>query len=225
MNENINNNETNENIIENENINSNEIVNNSYEDANQVVSENIMINEPNIDGQENLDETVSFAVKDTNFTEVTDEKVKKNKGGMRNRVVSYVLVGAICSILAGTASGLVTMNMMKNSNAINTPKSTNTTVSTNEKAKLITTNSTEILSIPAIVKKVSSSVVAISTKSSSVSGRFGGQATPTEGVGTGIIWISLTDLTYLPRSQTCQCHFRNRHILQTTAATPAHIVA
>ena len=188
MNENINNNETNENILENENINSNEIVNNSYEDTNQVMSENIMINEPNIDGQQNLDETVSFAVKDTNFTDVRDEKVKKNKGGMRNRIVSYVLVGAICSILAGTASGLVTMNIMKNSNAINTPKATSTTVSTNEKAKLITTNSTEILSIPAIVKKVSSSVVAISTKSSSVSGRFGGQATPTEGVGTGIIF-------------------------------------
>lgn len=192
MNENINNNETSENIAGNENNNSSEIVNNSYEDTNQKVSENIMVNVPNNEEQKNLNETVSFAVEDTNFTEVRDEKVKENKGGMRKRIASYILVGAICSILAGTASSFVTMNMMKDSSTTSAtssiPKETNTKVSTDQKAKLITTNSTETLSVPAIVKKVSSSVVAISTKSTSVSGRFGGQSAQTEGVGTGIIF-------------------------------------
>ena len=91
--------------------------------------------------------------------------MKKNKGGMRKRIVSYIIVGVICSTLGGVASGIVTMNMMKNTSATSTPKVTNTKSSSDGKTKLITTNSTENLSVPEIVKKVSSSVVAISTKS------------------------------------------------------------
>lgn len=189
MNENINN-ETNENITGNENNNSNlnDLVNDSYDNTNTVESESVMVDVTNEEKQEKLNETMAFSVKDINFTEVNDEKEKSNKGGMRKRIVSYILVGAICSMLAGTASSIVTMNMMKNTNTTNTSKTAQQNTSNGEKPKLITTNSTENLSIPEIVKKVSSAVVAISTKSASVSGRFGGQSAQTEGVGTGIIF-------------------------------------
>ena len=61
-------------------------------------------------------------------------------------------------------------------------------VSSDSKAKLITTNSTENLTIPEIVKKVSPAVVAISTSSSTANSSFRGQTAQQEGVGTGIIF-------------------------------------
>ena len=170
MDENMNNNETNENMNNkeiNEDMNNNEI----NEDIN-----NNEINE-NINGSEN-----------NNYVEINEKKVKKNKGGMRKKIVSYIIVGAICSTLGGVGSAIVTMNMMKNTSTTDTPKESNTNATSNTKAKVITSKSTEDLSVPEIVKKVSSSVVAISTKSSSGSGGVRGQDTEQEGVGTGIIF-------------------------------------
>ncbi|MBU3188660.1 trypsin-like peptidase domain-containing protein [Clostridium bowmanii] len=110
---------------------------------------------------------------------------------MRKRIMSYILVGAICSTLAGAGSAVVTMNMMKNTSATSTPnaaRTTATSVSSNSKAKLITTNSTKTLTTPEIVKKVSPAVVAISTSSTSVSTAVRGQDAQQEGVGTGMIF-------------------------------------
>jgi len=131
-----------------------------------------------------------------NYIDINDKKVKKNKGGMRKRVVTYIIIGVICSTLGGVGSAIVTMNMMKNTSAVVTPKTTNATntkVSSNSNAKLITANSTENLTVPEIVKKVSSSVVAISTNSSSANSSSAnsdssGKSSQQEGVGSGIIF-------------------------------------
>jgi len=188
MDEKMYNNESNENIVGNEDSNLGENMNNSFENIDEEINENIIASEPDNEFKENLNEMQAISLENNSYTEIKDEKVKKNKGGMRKRIAAYIMVGAICSTLGGVASSIVTMNMVKNTNATSAPKVASTTSSTDGKAKLITTNSTENLSIPQIVKKVSSSVVAISTKSSSLGSGNGWQATPQEGVGTGIIF-------------------------------------
>ncbi|MFT5874816.1 MAG: serine protease Do [Clostridium sp.] len=169
----------------NENIN-----NETNENTSEVVNENLIENVSNNEFKEKQSETLPLELKNTNYTEINDKNMKKDKGGMRKRIVSYILVGVICSTLGGAGSGIVVMNMMKNtSNTVAvTPNATLTKSSSDAKAKLITTNSTEDLSTPAIVKKVSPSVVAISTNSSSTSRDFSGQNATQEGVGTGIIF-------------------------------------
>ncbi len=56
-------------------------------------------------------------MKINDYNGINDKKVKKHKGGMRKRIVSYIIVGAICSTLGGVGSAIVTMNMMKDTNS------------------------------------------------------------------------------------------------------------
>ena len=188
MSENMYNNETNENIIGGEENNSSENMDNSFETIDVGINKNLMINIPDDEFKEEQNEIQPISLDGNNYTEIKEVKVKKDKGGMRKRIAAYIMVGAICSTLGGVASSIVTMNIMKNTNTTTTPKAVSTTTPSEGKAKLITTSSTETLTIPQIVKKVSSSVVAISTKSASLNGGNGWQATPQEGVGTGIIF-------------------------------------
>ena len=113
----------------------------------KMINENLIANVPNDEFNEKQSETLPLQLENTNYTEINDKKMKKNKGGMRKRIVSYILVGVICSTLGGVGSGIVTMNMMKNtSNTATTttaPKATTTNSSSDAKAKLITTNSTD----------------------------------------------------------------------------------
>jgi serine protease Do len=181
MNENMDNNKTNEideNTISYENNNANE--NMSYSNETGGVNEDIIEDAPACELKEEQSEIAPIGLENNNYTEVNQEKVKKNKGGMRNRIMSYIIVGAICSTLGGIGSGIVTMNMMNNTNNTNNtsaPKAATTKSSSDSSAKLITTSTTENLSVPEIVKKVSPAVVAISSQSSSG-----------EGVGTGMIF-------------------------------------
>jgi len=189
-NEDMNNNENeinSENKIANENNNAGENINYSQENVNEDSKENV----PKDHLSEKQSETLPIQLGSTNYTEINDKKVKKDHGGMRKRIASYIIVGAICSTLGGVGSGIVIMNMMKNTSSTattTTPKAIATKSTSDAKAKLITTNSTENLSTPEIVKKVSPSVVAISTNSSSVSSEVSGQDATPEGVGTGIIF-------------------------------------
>ncbi|WP_291633767.1 trypsin-like peptidase domain-containing protein [Clostridium sp.] len=189
MNDNINN-ETNENEIGSENNNLSENMNDSNENTGEVVNETPIENVSNNEFTEKQSETLPLELENINYTEINHKNMKKDKGGMRKRIVSYILVGVICSTLGGVGSGIVVMNMMKNtSNTVAvTPNATLTKSSSDAKAKLITTNSTTNLSTPEIVKKVSPAVVAISTNSSSVSSSVRGQGASQEGVGTGIIF-------------------------------------
>jgi len=173
-----NNNEINKNTIDNEN--------NKKENDKDATMEI-----PSGGYKEEKIESKDLVLENDNYNDINDIKVKKNKGGMRKRIVTYIIIGVICSTLGGVGSAIVTMNIMKNTGSSITPKTTNTTntkVTTNSNAKLINANSTENLTVPEIVKKVRSSVVAISTKSSTASADISGQTTQQEGVGTGIIF-------------------------------------
>lgn len=190
-NESINNDKTNDNIIPSENENYDDNINDSQININEGSKEDFTGDVSNNELGEEESRTLPIQLENTNYTEINDKKVKKNQGGMRKRIVSYILVGAICSTLAGAGSAVVTMNMMNNTSntgTTTTAKETATKVSSNSKAKLITTNSTETLTTPEIVKKVSPAVVAISTSSTSVSTAVRGQDAAQEGVGTGIIF-------------------------------------
>jgi serine protease Do len=189
INENIND-ETSEEIIEGKNDNLNDGVNDSYESTSDAIEENIIVNMPNEEIEKRQGEEEYMALGNTDFVEVKSEDVKKNKGGMRNRIVSYILVGAICSTLAGVGASLATINMMKDTSTRDTAVTSKVTTaksSSDGKAKLIADSSTESLSVVEIAKKVSPSVVAISTSTSATT-KSGWQTTPTEGVGTGIIF-------------------------------------
>ncbi|MBZ9633227.1 S1C family serine protease [Clostridium sp. FP1] len=177
-------NENNNNDVVNGNNNWGENINDPQENINPEQNVNV----PKDVLSEKQSETLHIQLEDTNYTEINDKNVKKDKGGMRKRIVSYIIVGAICSTLGGVGSAVVTMNMMKNTSTTNTPKTTATTVASNSKAKLIPASSTENLTVPEIVKKVSPAVVAISTNSTSVSSAVRGQGTQPEGVGTGMIF-------------------------------------
>ena len=187
QNQSMHNDQTNDNVIPNENENLDYSINNSQVNTNEDFTENSSNNEL----CEEEGRTLPIQLENTNYTEKNDKKVKKNEGGMRKRIVSYILVGAICSTLAGAGSAVVTMSMMKNTSVTSTTttaKETATPVSSNSKAKLIASNSTENLTTPEIVKKVSPAVVAISTSSTSVSTAVRGDDAQQEGVGTGIIF-------------------------------------
>ncbi len=211
MSDDINNNktdETNESIIENENIINNEstIKNNNIinggnndsseniNDSNEKVSQNQEVNVTEDVYKDRESETRPIKVEDIKYTEINsqsvknDKKDKKHKGGMGKRIISYIIVGVICSTLGGAGSAIVTMNMMKDTITTVAPQVSDTKASTQASTKLITNTSTENLTVPQIVKKVSSSVVAISTNSSSVSDDISGQSQAQEGVGTGMIF-------------------------------------
>ncbi|MCB2306325.1 trypsin-like peptidase domain-containing protein [Clostridium estertheticum] len=143
---------------------------------------------PNEDYKEKESKETPPILENNNYSSINDNKVKKNKGGMRKRIVAYIIVGVICSALGGAGSAIVTMNIMKDTNVAATPKASDTKVASTAKAKLIASTSTDILTVPQIVKKVSSSVVAISTKTTAVSNDLSGQTAQQEGVGTGVIF-------------------------------------
>jgi serine protease Do len=88
--------------------------------------------------------------------------MNENNNGMKNRIVSYIIIGVICCTLGGVGSAIITINIMNG----------NSTASSNIDS-LIAPNSTQSLSVPEIVKKVSPSVVEICTR---------------KGEGTGMIF-------------------------------------
>ncbi|MBU3159296.1 trypsin-like peptidase domain-containing protein [Clostridium frigoris] len=176
-------NDTNDNIIGSESNNTNE---NIKKDNDKDLTMEMQV--PSEDYKEKGSKDIPLILENTNYSNINNEKVKKNKGGMRKRIVAYVIVGVICSTLGGIGSAIVTMNMMKDTSTATTPKVSDTKVASTAKAKLITSTSTDILTVPEIVKKVSSSVVAISTKTTAVSSDVRGDTAEQEGVGTGIIF-------------------------------------
>ena len=174
-------NETNDNMIHSESNNTSE---DTKKDNDKDLTMEMQV--PIEDYKEKKD--IPLMLENDNYRSINNSKVKKEKGGMRKRIVAYIIVGVICSTLGGVGSAIVTINIMRNTNAVVTPKVADTKVATSSKAKLITSTSTDTLTVPEIVKKVSSSVVAISTKTAAASSDPSGETAEQEGVGTGIIF-------------------------------------
>jgi serine protease Do len=117
----------------------------------------------------------------------------KKKGFFNKRVLSYILVGVICTTLGGIASGLASLYLLPNTDMFeNTPlyqaimenNSEYVQVDANHPTTLA--SSKESLTVAEIAKKVGPAVVGVSTKSKSGLDFFGNEGI-TEGIGSGII--------------------------------------
>lgn len=117
-------------------------------------------------------------------------KFFKHKVRIKRGLVSYVIVGLICSIVAGTASTAATLYYLPNSNFFkNSPlyqnlKSGTTATSTNYiNASTVSTKGS--LTVAQIAQKVGPAVVGVST--TGISQNDYGFAEKQEGMGSGII--------------------------------------
>jgi serine protease Do len=130
--------------------------------------------------------------KTENFN-VNESGKRKKKGIFNKRLLSYVLVGVICTTLGGVASGLASLYVLPNTKmfketplyqAIADKNSEAIQVDTNHPTTLV--SSKDALTVADIVKKVGPAVVGVSTKSKSGVDFFG-KAGISEGIGSGII--------------------------------------
>ncbi|WP_010235824.1 S1C family serine protease [Clostridium arbusti] len=128
----------------------------------------------------------------------TDYKVEtlngKHKRGKDKKIVSYIAVGLICSVLGGAVSGAASLYLIpKTSFFKSSPLYENLTQQASNsnssyKASPIVASSSG-LTVADIAKKVSPAVVGVSTKSS-VNSDFLGQSQEEDGMGSGIIFNS-----------------------------------
>lgn len=190
MNENINNingNNSNENN-ENVNLNQSNEVNNS--------TPNIEENNINFSLHENVEEetikTLNQEATSTTYESETSKKTKKSKiGAGRKRILSYVLVGLLCSSIGGGTAAVATYSLMNNNtqhevNISNLPY-TEANSSKDNYTKVVSSSSSGY-TIPQIVEKVAPSVVGVSTVGFPSRDAFGfGYQTP-QGLGSGVIF-------------------------------------
>ncbi|MCH5138418.1 trypsin-like peptidase domain-containing protein [Clostridiaceae bacterium UIB06] len=124
------------------------------------------------------------------YSEVKNSNSKKGSG--RKKILSYVMVGLICSVVGGTASSAASLYLLPKSSFFkSTPLyqsiASNTTSSSNSYFKASPVSATTgSLSVTEIAKKVGPAVVGVSVKSQSNVNMFG-QSESEEGMGSGII--------------------------------------
>ncbi|AKN33681.1 deoxyribonuclease HsdR [Clostridium carboxidivorans P7] len=119
-------------------------------------------------------------------------KFFKHKGKIKRGLVSYVIVGLICSVVAGTASTAVTLYYLPNSNFFkNTPlyqnlkQGSGTTATSTNYINASTVSTKGSLTVAQIAQKVGPAVVGVST--TGISQNDYGFAEKQEGMGSGII--------------------------------------
>lgn len=128
------------------------------------------------------------------YSEVKNSNFKNRNG--RKRVLSYVMVGLICSVVGGTASSVASLYLLPKSSffkstplyqsvANNTTSSPSYISGSSIKASPVS-STTGSLTVTEIAKKVGPAVVGVSVKSQS-NANFFGQSESEEGMGSGII--------------------------------------
>lgn len=147
---------------------------------------------------ENLLDGVPNGLSDSKVVYADYSEVKNSnskKGSSRKRLLSYVMVGLVCSIIGGAASTAASLYFLPNSSLFkSTPlyqslanNTTNTTSSSSSYLKASPVSATTgPLSVTEIAKKVSPAVVGVSVKTQSNSSMFGSSQSE-EGMGSGII--------------------------------------
>ncbi|AWI03349.1 S1C family serine protease [Clostridium drakei] len=145
-------------------------------------------NESQLINTNNISEGKDFNNNNDNYN--FQNKFFKHKVRIKRGLVSYVIVGLICSIVAGTASTAATLYYLPNSNFFkNSPlyqnlKSGTTATSTNYiNASTVSTKGS--LTVAQIAQKVGPAVVGVST--TGISQNDYGFAEKQEGMGSGII--------------------------------------
>jgi Trypsin-like serine proteases, typically periplasmic, contain C-terminal PDZ domain len=124
------------------------------------------------------------------YSEVKNSNSKKSSD--RKRILSYVMVGLICSVVGGAASSVASLYLLPKSSLFkSTPLyqsiASNTTSSSSNYLKASPVSATSgSLSVTEIAKKVSPAVVGVSIKSQGNPNMFG-VSKDEEGMGSGII--------------------------------------
>jgi serine protease Do len=173
--------------------------NNQYSGESYTVSDDLKYDEKKEEVNMSSSSNDSYQ-KSSNYIDAdpVDQKVKKKRRSSFNKkVLSYVLVGLICTTIGGVATGFASLYALPNTeffkstplyqsingNGNNSVNSAAIVADLNHPTKLST--SAEALSVAEINKKVGPAVVGVSTKSISATSRYYGQAA--EGMGSGII--------------------------------------
>jgi len=126
------------------------------------------------------------------YSEVRNSGSNSKKGSGRKRILSYVLVGIICSVVGGAASSAASLYLLPKSSFFkSTPLyqsiTNNTTSSSTGYLKASPVSATSgSLSVTEIAKKVGPAVVGVSVKSQINANMFGISKSE-EGMGSGII--------------------------------------
>ena len=124
------------------------------------------------------------------YSKINNQDFKKNRG--RKRILSYVMVGLICSMVGGVASTAASLYLLPKSDLFkSTPLyqsiANNTTSSSGNYFKASPMSATQgALSVTEIAKRVGPAVVGVSVKSQSTPDMFGNSQNQ-DGMGSGII--------------------------------------
>ncbi|MBC2579221.1 S1C family serine protease [Clostridium sp. DJ247] len=127
-------------------------------------------------------------VVNTNYIDVNKSYDKESN--KKSKVLSYVIIGLICSIVGGTASTAASLYLLPKSQLFkDTPLyqsiAQNQSASSFNASPMV--SSTGALTVSEIAKKVGPAVVGVSVKSAAQSDSFGFSQRAEEGIGSGII--------------------------------------
>jgi len=147
------------------------------------------------DGTKIIEENKQAEAKPIIYSYQVEEKVKppkKHKGNRFNKVMSYVLVGVLCSVIGGASAAGAILYIVPNSSVFKDSalyKSLQGDNLTKFEATSINSSASG-LTVADIAKKVGPAVVGVSTKSIVSSSRsiYGDSSSIQQGMGSGIIF-------------------------------------
>lgn len=140
----------------------------------------------NFNGEFKKDEFVEVSTWKEVNTNPSSSSTNKIKRGMSKKVLSYIMVGVLCTSIGGAASSVATIKYL-NSKNVAASSSTPSTSSKTESSAMKTSSNTVPLSVANIAKQVGPAVVGVSTKSVTSVDMFGFPESE-EGMGSGIIF-------------------------------------
>ncbi|WP_243129173.1 S1C family serine protease [Hathewaya massiliensis] len=135
--------------------------------------------------KDDYEEVKSYSM-DNNFYSEENNRIKpKKKFG---RILSYVLIGVLCTTLGGVASSIATINYMKNNSSLVQKENITGGEGKKSQNKNTTISTLGQMSVVDIAKKVGPAVVGVSTKGFPKASGLGFEFEQPEGLGSGIIF-------------------------------------
>lgn len=136
--------------------------------------------------KDDYEEVKDYSMDNNFYSNENNNKIKPKK--KLGRILSYVLIGVLCTTLGGVASSIATISYMKNNSSLIQKENV-----TGGESKKSESNNTKInilgqMTVVDIAKKVGPAVVGVSTKGFPKASNFGFEYEQPEGLGSGIIF-------------------------------------